>query len=285
LPVVLVAAAGAAAAGLYASSPAPTYSVPWLVGDTVAGARTVLVAEHLGLSVAARQWDNAAKGSVISQDPAANAKLLANNIVAVTVSLGPEPVRVPDLATLDLAQATTALRSSDLRRGAVHGSTSMTVPAGVVISWTPHGRRVPPGTEVKLLVSSGKPTALVPTIGSSTTYDQMVADLKRLGFHSSELTSYSNTVPAGDVLSTDPLPGAREVVGTTVTITASLGPHLVTIPATVVGLSPDQAANLLERIGLYVNVTEGSPLEPVTGTQPAVGTAVLYGKSVVLVTG
>jgi len=285
LPVVLLVAAGAVAAGLYASSPAQTYSVPWLVGDTVAGARTVLVAEHLGLSVAATQWDKAAKGSVISQDPAANAKLLANGIVAVTVSLGPEPVRVPDLATLDLAQATTALRSTGLRRGTVHDSTSMTVPAGVVISWTPHGRRVPPGTEVKLVVSTGKPTALVPVFGSSTTYDQMVANLKRLGFHSSELTSYSNTVPAGDVLATDPLPGAREVVGTTVTITASLGPHLVTIPSTVVGLSAQEAAKLLEGIGLNVYETQGSPLEPVTGTQPAVGTAVLYGKSVVLVTG
>jgi serine/threonine-protein kinase len=127
--------------------------------------------------------------------------------------------------------------------------------------------------------------ALVPPIGSSTTFAQMVADLKRLGFHSTELTSYSNTVPAGVVLATDPPPGTREVVGTTVTITASLGPHLVTIPATVVGLSPDQAAKLLGRTGLYVNGIEGSPLEPVSGTQPAVGTAVLYGKSVVLVTG
>jgi len=136
-----------------------------------------------------------------------------------------------------------------------------------------------------LVVSTGKPTALVPVFGSSTTYDQMVANLKRLGFHSSELTSYSNTVPAGDVLATDPLPGAREVVGTTVTITASLGPHLVTIPSTVVGLSAQEAAKLLEGIGLNVYETQGSPLEPVTGTQPAVGTAVLYGKSVVLVTG
>ena len=48
------------------------------------------------------------------------------------------------------------------------------------------------------MVSTGKPMALVPAFGSSTSYDQMVADLKRLGFHSSELTSYSNTVPAGD---------------------------------------------------------------------------------------
>jgi serine/threonine-protein kinase len=186
---------------------------------------------------------------------------------------------------LDLAQATTALRSSGLRPGAVRDRTSMTVPAGVVISWTPKGKRVPPGTVVKLVVSSGKPMAMVPAFGSSTTYDQMVADLKRLGFHSSELTSYSNTVPAGDVLAIAPPPGAREVVGTSVTITASLGPHLVTIPASVVGLSDGAAAKLLEGIGLNVSGAQGSPLDPVSGTQPAVGTQVLYENSVVLVNG
>jgi serine/threonine-protein kinase len=99
------------------------------------------------------------------------------------------------------------------------------------------------------------------------------------------VTTYSNTVPAGDVISTEPVPGASEVVGTAVTVTVSLGPHLVTIPASVVGLSARDAATLLGRIGLNVYETLGSPLEPVSGTQPAVGTAVLYGKSVVLVTG
>ena len=46
-----------------------------------------------------------------------------------------------------------------------------------------------------------------------------------------------------------------------------------------------EAAKLLEGIGLNVYETQGSPLDPVSGTRPAVGTAVLYGKSVVLVTG
>jgi beta-lactam-binding protein with PASTA domain/tRNA A-37 threonylcarbamoyl transferase component Bud32 len=285
VPVVVLAAAGAVAADLYTSQPATKYSVPWLVGDTVAGARTVLVAEHLGLSVAASQWDKATKGSVISQFPAPNAKLLANGVVAVTVSLGPEPVLVPDLATLDVVQATTALRSTGLRSGTVQHRTSMTVPSGVVISWAPQGKRVPPGTVVKLVVSTGKPMAVVPAFASSTTFDQMVAALTKLRFHASEVTTYSNTVPAGGVISTEPVPGAREVVGTAVTITVSLGPHLVTIPASVVGLSARDAATLLGRIGLNVYETLGSPLEPVSGTQPAVGTAVLYGKSVVLVTG
>ncbi len=117
------------------------------------------------------------------------------------MSLGPEPVAVPDLATLDLAQATTALRSTGLRLGTVHDRTSMTVPAGVVMSWTPHAKRVPPGTLVKLVVSTGKPMAVVPICKVPRPY-QMVADLTKLGFHSIEVTTYSNSVPAGDVIST-----------------------------------------------------------------------------------
>lgn len=285
VPLVFLVAAGAVAAGLYVSQPAPTYAVPWLVGDSVAGARTVLVAEHLEITVATRQWDKAAKGSVIAQYPQPGTKLHAKGAVSVTVSLGLEPVRVPDLATLDVAQATTVLRSGSLRRGTVHDRTSMTVPAGVVISWSPEGRRVPPGTAVNLVVSTGKPMALVPTFVTGTTFDQMVADLRVRGFYSSEVTTYSNSVPAGEVIATDPLPGTTQVVGTAVTVTVSLGPHLVTIPAAVVGLSAGQAAKLLARVGLYVYAVQGSPLLPVTGTQPAVGTPVLYGKSVVLVTG
>jgi beta-lactam-binding protein with PASTA domain len=49
-------------------------------------------------------------------------------------------------------------------------------------------------------------------------------------------------------------------------------------------LSVDQAVKVLSRLGLYVYEVQGSPLSAVTGSQPAVGTAVLYGKSVVLVT-
>jgi serine/threonine-protein kinase len=99
-----------------------------------------------------------------------------------------------------------------------------------------------------------------------------------------EVTAYSGGVPAGDVVSVSPPAGTREVVGSTVTVTVSIGPHTVTIPASIVGLSVDEAGKVLLRLGLYVYEVQGSPLAPVTGSQPAVGTAVLYGKSVVLVT-
>jgi serine/threonine-protein kinase len=282
LAIALLGAAGTAAAVL--SLPAPTYAVPRVEGDTVGRARAELAADHLQLSVTASRWGAAAKASVISQYPVPGTRLQAKSTVGVVLSLGPEPVPVPDLSLLDLAQATSELRSARLGLGEVVRRTSMTVPEGTVISWSPRGRRVLPGTAVRLVVSEGRPTAVVPLVVPGTSYAALRAELKAAGFKVVELTAYSNDVPSGGALSVRPSPGAREVVGSTVTVSVSIGPHMVTIPGSIIGSSVDQAVKTLSRLGLYVYEVQGDPLSPVTGSQPAVGTAVLYGKSVVLVT-
>jgi serine/threonine-protein kinase len=243
-----------------------------------------LAGDHLLLAVVGTQWDAAAKGSVITQYPLAGTSLRARSTVGVTVSLGPEPVAVPDLSTLDLAQATSELRSDRLRLGRVARRSSMTVLDGSVISWSPRGRPVLPGTAVQLVVSEGRPVAVVPPVASGTSFAALEAALRAAGFKVAELTVYNDDVPAGDVVSVSPSAGTREVVGSTVTVTVSIGPHTVTVPAGIVGLSVDQAVKVLSRLGLYVYEVQGSPLSAVTGSQPAVGTAVLYGKSVALVT-
>jgi serine/threonine-protein kinase len=252
--------------------------------DAVGAARAALAGDHLRLAVVATQWSPVLKSSVISQYPPPGTLLHAKSTVEVTVSLGPEPVAVPGLSTLDLAQATSELRSDRLRPGKVVRRTSMTVPDGIVISWSPRGRRVLPGTAVRLVVSSGKPKAEVPAATRGTSYLALEAALKVAGFQVVELTTYSNDVVSGGVLSVSPPPGSRQVVGSTVTVTVSLGPHMVTMPGSIVGLSVDQAVKVLSRLGLFVYEVQGSPLSRVTGSQPAVGTPVLYGKSVVLVT-
>ena len=282
--VVIVALGGAAGAAEVMTRPAPTYAVPRLGGKALGDARAALAADQLRLAVVGTQWDAAAKGSVVTQYPLVGTRLHAGATVGVTVSLGPEPVVVPDLSTLDLAQATAELRSDRLRRGRVERRTSMTVPDGSVISWSPQGRRVPPGTAVQLVVSEGRPMAVVPPVASATSLAALEVSLRGAGFKVAEVTAYSGGVPAGDVVSVSPPAGTREVVGSTVTVTVSIGPHTVTIPASIVGLSVDEAGKVLLRLGLYVYEVQGSPLAPVTGSQPAVGTAVLYGKSVVLVT-
>jgi serine/threonine-protein kinase len=282
--VAVVLLGGAAGAALVLKRPAPTYAVPRLGGEALGDARAVLAGDHLLLAVVGTQWDAAAKGSVITQYPLAGTSLRARSTVGVTVSLGPEPVAVPDLSTLDLAQATSELRSDRLRLGRVARRSSMTVLDGSVISWSPRGRPVLPGTAVQLVVSEGRPMAVVPPVASGTSFAALEAALRAAGFKVAELTVYNDDVPAGDVVSVSPSAGTREVVGSTVTVTVSIGPHTVTLPAGIVGLSVDQAVKVLSRLGLYVYEVQGSPLSAVTGSQPAVGTAVLYGKSVVLVT-
>ena len=286
LVVVLVALAGTGVgAWLYLHRPAPTYSVPALSGDNVATARALLATEHLTVGVAARQWSStAAKGTIISQYPSAGTKLLAKQKVSVTVSLGPEPVAVPSLSTLDLAQARAFLKSVGLRLGHVTRHTSMSVPAGIIISWSGRGSRLLPGGTVDVVVSAGKPMAVIPPSADGMTFTALDGDLVALGFEVRQSRYYSDTVAAGMVISTSPAPGTRHVVGSTVMVNVSLGPHLVTIPSSIVGKTADEAAKVLSGLGLGVYRVIGSPLALVTGTQPAVGTAVRYGLSIVLVT-
>lgn len=286
LLVLLLAGGGGGAAYVLLTRPPPTYRVPNLSGDTLMAARRSLVADHLRLAVVDRVWSTAPLGTVITQQPQRGVHLKAGQTVVVTLSKGPQPVAVPSLATLDLAQVKTALASSGLDLGTVAHRTSMTVPSGIVISWSDSGQHLLPGSKVNVVISAGKPTALVPSVGPATaTYAQMAAALSHAGFVPHEQTTYNNTVTSGDVISTYPAGGAREIVGTEVTVTVSLGPHMVTIPSAIVGEPVGLAAQTLQKYGLYSNGVQGNLLAPVTGSNPPVGTSVRYGSSIILITG
>jgi serine/threonine-protein kinase len=222
---------------------------------------------------------------VISQYPGKGSKLRAKQTVSVTVSLGPEPVAVPRLATLDLAQAAAALSEVGLRLGTVTRRTSLTVPDGAVITWAPKVGRLLPRSRVAVVVSAGKPWMTIPSPSAGVALAQYQGELTGMGFTLRPAQYYYNdTVPSGVVLTTAPPPGTTLVFGSPVTVDVSMGPHLVRIPSSVLGVPGYEAAKLLEQIGIGVYQTQGSPLAAVTSTQPAVGTQVLYGKSVVLVT-
>jgi serine/threonine-protein kinase len=285
--VVLALLGGGGAAYVVATLPPPTYPVPDLSGDTLSAAAPALAPHHFRLVVVDRVWDaSVARGVIISQQPLGGRRLKARQTVVVTLSRGPQPVAVPALATLDLDQARSALGAAGLTLGHVTHRTSMTVPDGVVISWSDAGHHLLPGSVVNLVVSSGKPMALIPAIGTATaTYPLMAATLAKAGFVAHEATTYSNTVPDGYVISTYPASGDREVVGTQVTVTVSMGPHMVTVPAGIIGESVGQAIQTLENAGLYNNGVQGDALNAVTGSNPAVGTSVHYGSSIVLITG
>jgi serine/threonine-protein kinase len=98
---------------------------------------------------------------------------------------------------------------------------------------------------------------------------------------------YSETVPAGSVLSTDPGPGDRVLDGGTVTLSLSLGPERYDVPK-LKGMTEDQAQDALAATNLGFGGTtttwsETVPEGQVIRTSPKAGTTLKPGASVELV--
>lgn len=88
--------------------------------------------------------------------------------------------------------------------------------------------------------------------------------------------AYSESVPKGHVLNTDPTPGARVLDHGTVTLTMSLGKERYAVPK-VAGKTVDQAQDLLQEAHLaygrsFKKYDEAAPKGRVIGSDPKVGT-------------
>lgn len=101
--VVLVLGLGA---GVWYINSGQFTKVPLLLAKTEAQAKTRI--EQAGLDVGQVKHaysDTVKRGSVISSDPAPGARIRDNDSVTLTISSGPETVKVPDLTGLALFKA------------------------------------------------------------------------------------------------------------------------------------------------------------------------------------
>ena len=284
---VLLAAAGGGGAAWALTRTPPPVPVPSLRGETASQAGAALRARHLRLVVVGSSYDGAVRrGAVVSQVPLTG-KVRRGATVAVTLSSGPAPVPVPTVDHLALADARRVISAAHLRVGQVTRQTSIDVPAGSVISSRPATGDALPGSRVELVVSKGKPLVTVPLLraGAVESYTAAAAALQAAHLQPSEQLVYSDLVSPGLVVITSPPPGRSVVYGSPITVEVSKGPHLVTIPTSIVGESVSVATSQLEALGLGVSGVTGNPAANVTGTTPGVGQAVRFGSYVQLVTG
>jgi serine/threonine-protein kinase len=284
--IVAVLAAGAAGVVYGVNRPPPEHRVPSLASATAAQAGAALLPLHLRLVVGAHRYDQTVPADkIIAQSPAGGL-LREGKAVTVTVSLGPPPVAVPSLKGDTAAQATAALTGAHLGVGTVTSQPSTAVGQGEVISWTPAGTSVAQGTKVDVVVSSGLPMVVVPSLSgtSASSFAGAQSALGGAGLAATESQAYSDTVPAGAVVDTRPGPGTSVRLHTLVQVVVSEGPHLVAVP-NVATLSVDAASQELSAAGFGVSGVSGNPTAKVTGTNPAVGTTLHYGHPVQLITG
>jgi beta-lactam-binding protein with PASTA domain/tRNA A-37 threonylcarbamoyl transferase component Bud32 len=284
--LVVVLAAGAATGWVLTHRPAPLVAVPTLHGDTRTVAATTLARRHLVLSVAGRDYDaHAPAGTVTSQAPTGG-QLREHRTVAVTLSLGPQPVAVPaDLTGRSRSEATALIEAVGLRPGVVTRAPSITVPSGDVVRTSPSSGTLLPGSKVALVVSTGKPSVIVPRLQGTDvrSYMAAAAALRRAHLAPSEQVEYNDVVAKGWVIITSPAPGATAIYGTPVEVEISRGPHDVTVPV-VAGLTVSQADQTLKADGLDVTGVTGDPSGRVRRTDPPSGRTVLYGAPIQIVT-
>jgi beta-lactam-binding protein with PASTA domain len=201
---------------------------------------------------------------------------------------------VPNVIGMTQTEATTAIQANCLVVGTVTLVYSATVPVGVVISSVPaSGEVLACGTPVDLIVSKGPEPVGTTTVPNVVGMTQAAATsaLNTANLVVGEVTqAFSATVPAGLVLSANPVGGTIVPKGSSVALVVSKGSSPVetsTVP-NVVGMTQAAATSALNTANLVVGtVTEvydsTVPLGSVISTSPIGGTVVPKGSSVALV--
>jgi serine/threonine-protein kinase len=234
---------------------AKTLTVPAdVVGKPVGQATTEL--QNLGFSNISNQAQNntAAAGTVITTQPPPGTRQHSDKPLVLVVSSGPVQVPVPNVVGQPQATAATTLQHAGFVVTTTT-ATSNTVPAGNVISTNPPAAtKRAKGSQVQMVVSSGKQQVAIPSLVGQTP-SAAGQTLGELGLVvGDQVSEASTTVPFGQVTRTDPPAGSKLPIGSSVTVYVSSGVPQVTVP----DLSNDtqaQASSALQAAGLNGNFT------------------------------
>ncbi|MGV9225073.1 Stk1 family PASTA domain-containing Ser/Thr kinase [Streptomyces albogriseolus] len=231
--------------------------VPPVLSKTEQEARDRLTAAGLEVGDVTEEYsDTVERGKVISTDPAAGARVRGSAPVALTVSKGPETVRVPDLDGYRLDKARSLLEDEGLEPGMVTREFSDFVPRGAVISTEPgKGTKVRAGGAVALTVSKGSPVDMPDVTGDDP--EDARAELEEAGLKVEIADGRVHSEhDAGRVARQSPGAGGQAAEGDTVTLTLSKGPEMAEVPD-VVGDKVDEARRKLEEAGFAVKEDRG----------------------------
>ncbi|MGB9791158.1 MAG: Stk1 family PASTA domain-containing Ser/Thr kinase [Thermacetogeniaceae bacterium] len=165
-------------------------------------------------------------GIVYRQDPVGNYRAKKGSGVSLWVSKGPRYVWLPDVTGLPLTEAKALLEESNGEfRITVSEVNSDTVKPDTVISQEPPGdRHVKEGTIVKLIVSKGPATLIMPSLLGQTV-DQARALLSNMGLNLGGIKEEPSTqYPEGTITGQSISEGTPVKPGDTVDIWVSQGP-------------------------------------------------------------
>ncbi|GAB3133779.1 Stk1 family PASTA domain-containing Ser/Thr kinase [Tsukamurella serpentis] len=196
--------------------------VPDVAGRTETEARDVLAKAGFAVSKDSKREPSAtvAAGNVISTNPGIGTNTQQNNPIVLTVSSGPEQVRVPDVTDTQVAQATANLEGLGFQVVVQQVEDSAT--PGTVIRQNPSGgQTLTKGSKVTLQVAKAKPLTMPNVINQDVNAAR--AAMIAAGFAPDNVRTVTDA-PAGlpwdrnKVWNTEPKAGAQVDSSTTVVL-------------------------------------------------------------------
>lgn len=228
-----------------------------------------------------------AAGGVISQVPSAGTQVSLTTPVDLLLSVGPNPLPVPDIVGLTESQAIAVIANAGLEVGVITRRFSNTRPLGEVIGQaTTPGTLVVPDTMLDFEVSLGPPIPVPNVTGLAQAAAE--AAIVNAGLAVGNITEQTDfNVAEGDVISQDPSAGINLPEGAPVDLVVSLGPPTVAAP-NVVGQSQAQANAAIGSAGLEIgSVVQQTSTSVAAGDvisqDPVAGTIVIVGTDINLV--
>jgi len=197
-------------------------SVPDVRGRSARAAGQALRNAGLALEVQLVE-SGAKKGIVVSQKPVAGAEVGPDTVVTLRISSGRaavETITAPDLTGMSVTAARSRLR--DLGLQPVVTEVASDEPAGTVVGQAPAaGRELREGATVRLRVSAGPATTVVPDV-IGLDLDAARGQLRALGFKV-QVVEQETLDPDEDglVVAQDPSGGTDAEAGTTIVLTVA----------------------------------------------------------------
>ncbi|MGH3301853.1 MAG: Stk1 family PASTA domain-containing Ser/Thr kinase [Streptosporangiaceae bacterium] len=214
--------------------------------------------------------------------------LVAVIVLLKFVGSGSGGIAVPNVVGQSLSQAESTLVKQGFQIGSTTQGPSKTITKGDVISTYPgYGATEPKNTRINIVSSTGPPAKTsvdVPGVVGKKQADA-TSILRSDGFKVSVVTGQQAGVAPDTVISQSPTQGTPAPPGSPVQITVTAPP--TTVPSSVLGMTQDQAMNLLSGPPYNYQVTvqqgagQGQP-GTVYQTVPAVGTTLAPGSPITI---
>ena len=262
-------------------------SVPSVAGASQSEATSALTTLGLKVDVTNQVFsEDVPVGRVISSNPGGGGKIGVGGTVHLTISRGPDRIKVPALAGLTLEAATTALAAAGLKVGRTTQSYSTTREKDLVItSQPPFKSDARKDAAIDLVISLGIQQLTINSYVGKTS-DEALNELTTAGLKVNATYEYSDTIQIGTVISQSPDGSTPLAKGSVLTLVISKGPSALFVP-NVYSLTELKATTILENLGFKVVVRKigTKKVKTVTNVSPASGAKVSPGSTITITLG